>query len=81
MRFVKSVAVGESHCFFLMGDASLWGVGSNQNCQLGLPRQGANGEQNEIVEEMKEIELEGLNYKKFNASYFPRHVSRIPLAH
>jgi alpha-tubulin suppressor-like RCC1 family protein len=30
MRYIKKVAVGESHCLFLLGDGSIWGVGSNE---------------------------------------------------
>ena len=36
-RFVKKVALGESHCIILVGDGTLWGVGSNEFGQLGLP--------------------------------------------
>jgi alpha-tubulin suppressor-like RCC1 family protein len=37
MFSIKSVAVGESHCIFLLEDGSLWGVGSNEFGQLGFP--------------------------------------------
>jgi alpha-tubulin suppressor-like RCC1 family protein len=61
MRYVRRVSVGESHCLFQMGDCNLWGVGSNEHGQLGLPLD------TPVVEEMREIELEGLSFRKFNA--------------
>jgi alpha-tubulin suppressor-like RCC1 family protein len=51
MRYVKTVAIGESHCFFVMGDGSLWGVGSNEQSQLGLPPDV------QVVEDLREIEI------------------------
>jgi alpha-tubulin suppressor-like RCC1 family protein len=29
MRSVKQVSLGEHHCIMLIGDGTLWGVGSN----------------------------------------------------
>lgn len=37
MNTIKKVAMGESHCVFLMADGSLWGIGTNEYGQLGLP--------------------------------------------
>ena len=61
--------MGESHCIFLMGDGTLWGVGSNEYGQLGFPiydeRRGTESIDNtSIIEEMKQIPLKGFNLQK-----------------
>lgn len=69
MRYVKKIAVGESHCIMLMGNGSLWGVGSNEFGQLGIPvKQHENGKviDNSIIEEMREIDFSNFNFKKLS---------------
>lgn len=63
MRFVKQVGLGESHCVLLLGDGTLWGVGSNEFGQLGFPNDPKIHE-SLTVEELRQIPLIGFNLQK-----------------
>lgn len=64
-RFVREVAVGEAHCLMLMGDHSVYGVGSNEFGQLGLQKDEAD-QASEFIEQLTLIELRG--FSKRNAA-------------
>jgi len=69
MFTVKQVALGESHCIFLLGDGSLWGVGSNEYGQLGFSVEYKSHDTN--IEEIRQISMEGFDIQKRDADYTP----------
>jgi len=56
-RFVRQIAVGEAHCLILMGEGSLYGVGSNEFGQLGMSSKQAEDQGSIFVEQLTLIEL------------------------
>ena len=56
---MREVAVGEAHCLMLMGDRSVYGVGSNEYGQLGVRRD--DEDQSSIfIEQLTLIEVLGI---------------------
>ena len=69
MFTVKQVGLGESHCIFLLGDGSLWGVGSNEYGQLGFPVDSKSHDNN--IEEIRQIPMEAFDIQKRDADHIP----------